>query len=57
METPSPHDTNTCVKLTRVTHLSFSERLAIANLSYSYKLSSSKYTYLIYVLDSVLHSI
>ena len=32
-ETPTPHYTNTCVKLTIVTHLSFSERIAIANLS------------------------
>ena len=28
-----PHNTNTCVKLTIVTHLSFSERKAIARLS------------------------
>ena len=35
METPTPHDTSTsCVKLTIVTHLSCSERLAIANLSF-----------------------
>ena len=32
--TPTTHYTNTCVKLTIVTHLSFSERLAIANLSF-----------------------
>ena len=31
--TPTTHYTNTCVKLTIVTHLSFSERIAIANLS------------------------
>ena len=30
--TPTTHYTNTCVKLTIVTHLSFSERIAIANL-------------------------
>ena len=35
VETPTPHYTNTCVKLTIVTHLSFSERIAmIANLSF-----------------------
>ena len=33
-QTPTTHYTNTCVKLTIVTHLSFSERIAIANLSY-----------------------
>ena len=33
-QTPTTHDTNTCVKLTIVTDLSFSERIAIANLSY-----------------------
>ena len=33
--TPTTHYTNTCVKLTIVTHLSFSERIAIANLSLS----------------------
>ena len=32
-QTPTTHYTNTCVKLTIVTHLSFSERTAIANLS------------------------
>ena len=32
--TPTTHYTNTCVKLTVVTHLSFSERTAIANLSF-----------------------
>ena len=32
--TPTTHYTNTCVKLTIVTHLSFSERIAIADLSY-----------------------
>ena len=32
-QTPTTHYTNTCVKLTIVTHLSFSERIAIANLS------------------------
>ena len=31
--TPTTHYTNTCVKLTIVTHLSFSERIAVANLS------------------------
>ena len=34
-QTPTTHYTNTCVKLTIVTHLSFSERIAIANLSQS----------------------
>ena len=34
--TPTIHYTNTCVKLTIVTHLSFSERIAIVNLSYSF---------------------
>ena len=33
VETPTPHYTDTCLKLTIVTHLSFSERIAIANLS------------------------
>ena len=33
-QTPTTHDTNTCVKLTIVTDLSFSERIAIANLSF-----------------------
>ena len=32
-QTPTTHYTNTCVKLTIVTYLSFSERIAIANLS------------------------
>ena len=32
-QTPTTHNTNTCVKLTIVTHLSLSERIAIANLS------------------------
>ena len=32
--TPTTHYTNTCVKLTIVKHLSFSERIAIANLSF-----------------------
>ena len=31
-QTPTTYYTNTCVKLTIVTHLSFSERIAIANL-------------------------
>ena len=31
-QTPTTHDTNSCVKLTIVTHLSFSERIAIAKL-------------------------
>ena len=35
METPTSHDTNTGDKLTIVPHLSFSERLVIANLSLS----------------------
>ena len=33
-QTPTTHDTNTRIKLTIVTILSFSERLAIANLSF-----------------------
>ena len=33
-QTPTTHYTNTCVKLTTVTHLFFSERIAIANLSF-----------------------
>ena len=34
-QTPTTHHyTNTCVKLTIVTYLSFSERIAIANISY-----------------------
>ena len=33
-QTPTTHYTSTCVKLTIVTHLSFNERIAIANLSY-----------------------
>ena len=32
-QTPTTHYTSTCVKLTIVTYLSFSERIAIANLS------------------------
>ena len=36
MEAPTTHYINTSVKLTIVTHLSFSERMAIATLSYSY---------------------
>ena len=32
VETSTPHYTNTCAKLTIVTHLSFSERIAIADL-------------------------
>ena len=40
VQTPTTHYTNTCVKLTIVTHLSFSERIAIANLSYSVPSSS-----------------
>ena len=35
VETSTPHYTNTCVKLTIVICLSFSERLAIANLSFT----------------------
>ena len=33
-QTPTTHYTNTCVKTTIVTHLSFSKCIAIANLSY-----------------------
>ena len=45
-QTPTTHDTNTCVKLTIitgpiVTDLSFSERIAIANLSYTIILPSN----------------
>ena len=36
VEAPTTHYINTSVKLTIVTHLSFSERMAIATLSYSY---------------------
>ena len=36
-QTPTIHYTNTCVELTIVTHISFSERIAIANLSYRTK--------------------
>ena len=35
-QTSTTYYTNTCFKLTIVTHLSFSERIAIANLSYNY---------------------
>ena len=34
-QTPTTHYTNTSVKLTIVTHLSFSERIAIANLCFA----------------------
>ena len=34
-QTPTTHYTNTCVKLTIVTDLSFSERIAIASLSFN----------------------
>ena len=34
-QTPTTHYTSTCVELTIVTHLSFSERIAISNLSYT----------------------
>ena len=34
-QTPTTHYANTCVKLTIVAHLSFSERITIANLSYN----------------------
>ena len=44
-QTPTTHYTNTCVKLTIVTHLSFSERIAIANLSYYIILYTQKYYY------------
>ena len=33
-QTPTTYYTNNCVKTTIVTHISFSERIAIANLSY-----------------------
>ena len=44
-QTPTTHYTNTtcCVKLTIVTHLSFSERIAIANLSCIYCEERSKF--------------
>ena len=38
---PTTHYTNTCVKLTIVIHLSFSERIPIANLSLSCWLRST----------------
>ena len=41
-QTPTTHCTNTCVKLTIVTHLSFSERIAVANLSFSFYLYHPK---------------
>ena len=41
-QTPTTHYTSTCVKLTIVTHLSFSERIAIANLSYSFFLDNPR---------------
>ena len=34
-QTPTTHYTNTCVKLTIVTDLSFSERIAKANISFN----------------------
>ena len=36
-QTPTTHYTNTCVKLTIVMDLSFSERIAIATLSLLYR--------------------
>ena len=39
-QTPTTHYTSTCVKLMIVTHLSFSERIGIANLSYHYTIHS-----------------
>ena len=38
-QTPITHYTNTCVKLKIVTHLSFSERIVIAGISYQDVLS------------------
>ena len=34
-QTPTTYYTNTCIKLTIITYLSFSERIAIANLSFT----------------------
>ena len=42
VETPTPYYTNTCVKLTIVTHLSFSERIAIANLFLGSRMALTK---------------
>ena len=47
-QTLTTHYTNTCVKLTIVTHLSFSERIAIANPSYLYYITN-------YYLHQKLH--
>ena len=40
-QTPTIHYINTCVKLTIVTHLSFSERIAIANPSLDVKTATT----------------
>ena len=44
VETPKSHYTNTSVKLTIVTHLSFSERIAIAKLSFQSDIEPLKRT-------------
>ena len=41
-QTSNTHYTNTCAKLTIVTHLSFSERIAIANLSFARSASKNR---------------
>ena len=48
-QTLTTHDTNTCVKVTIVSILSISERLAIANLFYSKKTAKK-------VLDLLQHA-
>ena len=45
--TPTTHYINTSVKLTIVTHLSFSERIAIATLSYE------KSTVIMFIIEYV----
>ena len=44
-QTPTTHYIDTCVKLTIVTHLSLSERVAIANLSYIHYVRVSNEAY------------
>ena len=56
---PTTHYTSTCVKLTIVTHLSFSERIAVANLSlcdiYSIRTSMVTCCDYIYIMRGYLH--